>query len=72
VYGGAGIDTLGVMKAESTGRGERARRWFADQGVQVTDEGIERARRKLREMDGRMMPRIRVDAIFEPERPADE
>jgi hypothetical protein len=53
------------MEREQT-LGEQTRAMLADQGIEVTEEGLARARQKLREADERMTPeaRRRIDAIF--------
>jgi hypothetical protein len=60
------------MERARTPLAEETRAWFAEQGVHVTEEGLARARQKLRDAERRMTPeaKARVDAIFEPEQPA--
>jgi hypothetical protein len=47
--------------------GERTRVVLAEHGIRVTEEGVVRARQKLREAEQRMTPeaRARIDAIFD-------
>jgi hypothetical protein len=54
------------MESSRTDRGEQTRALLAERGIQVTDEGVARARQKLREADERMTPEAwaRIDGIF--------
>jgi hypothetical protein len=54
------------MERESMTVGEQTRALLAEQGIQVTDEGLARARQKLRDADERATPevRARIDEVF--------
>jgi len=54
------------MEGSRTDRGEQTRELLAERGIHVTDEGVARARQKLREADERMTPEAwaRIDEIF--------
>ncbi len=54
------------MDGSRTDRGEQTRALLTERGIHVTDEGVARARQKLREADERMTPEAwaRIDEIF--------
>jgi hypothetical protein len=54
------------MEGEQMTLAEETRALLAEQGVEVTEEGLARARQKLCEAEQRMTPeaRARIDAIF--------
>jgi hypothetical protein len=60
------------MERSRTNRGDETRALLAEQGIEVTDEGVARARQKLREADERMTPEAwaRIDEIFGLGQPA--
>jgi transposase len=54
------------MEREQTTLSEQTRTLLAEQGIEVTEEGVARARQKLHEAEQRMTPeaRARIDRIF--------
>jgi len=60
------------MEPERTSSGAQTRALLAEQGIYVTEEGLARARRKLREAEERMTPEARAElrAIFGLNEPA--
>lgn len=55
--GGGRLGTLVLMERQrDTGLGERTRALLAEHGIPVTEEGVARARAKLREADERVSP----------------
>jgi hypothetical protein len=54
------------MEREQMTLAEETRALLAEQGIEVTEEGLARARQKLRDAEQRMTPeaRSRIDAIF--------
>jgi hypothetical protein len=54
------------MERDQMTLAEETRALLAEQGIEVTDEGLARARQRLREAERRMTPqaRARIDAIF--------
>jgi hypothetical protein len=60
------------MEQSRTNRSEHTHALLAEQGIHVTNEGVARARQKLREADERMTPEAwaRIDQIFGLGQPA--